>query len=371
MNEKKGFTILEVMVSLAIFSIVAAAAMSFYKFQTRESAVSSRKKIAQEAATLALMRLKKDVIAAGLGVSEPLLGREDLALYVLDGGGAQAPDELYVSSAPHVDLDLTPTRPDGDGTERQPYAFFPYGSAKPGEDKTWFTLAAGAKELKMSDVNFSVDQRSLGALIIRNGADRYKSRANDSSFTISTTDEADLSPKQKEKGRHDVTFEWTSGVAGGEEAAPAVRYWLNTAQDASSARPHQNRGSLMRNDVALVGAQTTVAGFKADSLAPLMKVTDFQVRCLFDDGNWSPDSVTFGDPNYGPANLRYVEVMVRYIIRSGDIATGGYLTPDDVKDPQFRIVGDTTKGRWMIGGTVVLRATPRNIVLTRYLGGGE
>ena len=127
MNEKNGFTILEVMVALAIFSIVAAAAMSFYKFQPREGAISSKKKIAQEAAALALMRLKKDILGAGLGLAEREVGREDLAMFVVDGGGT-VPDELYLSSAPYVDLDLTPTKPDG--STPQPYSFFPYGSAQ-------------------------------------------------------------------------------------------------------------------------------------------------------------------------------------------------------------------------------------------------
>ena len=158
-------------------------------------------------------------------------------------------------------------------------------------------------------------------------------------------------------------------MAGGEEVAPAVRYWLNTAQDTSNpTKPNQSRGTLMRNNVAVVGAQATVAGFKADALAPLMKVTDFQVRCLFDDGNWSPDTVTFGDVNHGPANLRLVEITVRSLIRSGQGSSGGYRTPNDVRDSKFRISGDDTVGRWIIGGTIVMRATPRNLVLTKYLG---
>jgi len=371
MNEKNGFTLLEVMIALAIFSIVAAAAMSFYKFQTRESAVSSRKKIAQEAAALALMRLKKDIIASGLGLSETDVGREDLAMFVSDGGGT-APDDLYLSNAPYVDLDLTPTKPDGTGKTPQPYSFFTYGSAKPGEGKAWFSQNSGleSKQLVVSDVRFSVDKRALGALIMRNSAtgERFKSRANDSAFEID--DSPPATDPQKEQGRHNVTFKWTDAMAGGEEVAPAVRYWLNTAPDGTGPKRHQNRGTLMRNDVAVAGAQSTVSGFTADELAPMMKVTDFQVRCVFDDGNWSPDSVGFGDPGYTPKELRYVEVTVRYLIRSGDIASGGFLTPNDVRDPKFRIAGDDTKGRWMIGGTIVLHATPRNIVLTKYLGGG-
>ncbi len=362
---------MEVLIALAIFSIVAAAAMSFYKFQTRESAVSSRKKIAQEAATLALMRLKKDIVGSGLGLAELGVGREDLAMFVVDGGGS-VPDELYLSSAPYINLDLTPTIADGRGNTPQPFAFFPYGSAKPGEDKVWFALSAGDRELwnvpVLSNVNYSVDQRALGALIVRNSpvGERYKSRVNDSGFKITTS----ATNPQKEKGQHALKFEWSSAAAGGEEVAPAVRYWLNTAEDGVGPRRHQNRGTLMRNDVALVGAQATVTGFTADALAPLMKVTDFQVRCCFDDGNCSPDSVNFDDPGYGPKELRYVEITVRYIIRSGDISSGGFLTPNDVRDPKFRIPNDNTKGRWIIGGTIVLRATPRNIVLTKYLGGG-
>ncbi|MFH1116362.1 MAG: prepilin-type N-terminal cleavage/methylation domain-containing protein [Pseudomonadota bacterium] len=368
MNERKGFTLLEVMVSLAIFAIVAAAAMTFYKFQTRESAISSRKKIAQEAAALALMRMKRDIIGAGLGLAEPDLAREDLAIFV-SNGSSTAPDEIYLSSAPYIDLDLTPT--ESDGSTPRKYSFFPFGSAIPGEDKSWFSVSGGAMDLVLSDVRFSVDQRSLGALIIRNGADRFKSRSNDSGFKVEATAAADLTTEQKEAGRHNVTLSWTTAMAGGEEVAPAVRYWLSTAADASAAKPNQNRGTLMRNDVALLGAQSTLTGFQADTMAPLMKVTDFQVRCLFSDGSWSPDTVTFDDSGYGPANLRVVEVSVSYIIRSGRSSSGGYATPDDVKDPKFRIAGDDTMGRWMIGGTIVVRATPRNIVLTRYLGGGS
>jgi prepilin-type N-terminal cleavage/methylation domain-containing protein len=377
MNERNGFTLLEVMVAMAIFAIVAAAAMSFYKFQTRESGVSSRKKIAQEAATLALMRLKKDIIAAGLGLAETDVGREDLAVFVSDGGGT-VPDELYLSSVPYVDLDLAPTKPET-GTTPQPYAFFTYGSAKPGEGKAWFSQNSGGaaanwsmdkKQLVVSDVRFSVDKRALGAIIIRNnGAERFKPSENDS-VSITTTPKEDLTEEQKETGRHHVTFSWTNDLDSGAEVAPAVRYWLNTAVDGTGSKQHQNRGTLMRNDVAVAGAQASMSGFTADEYAPLMKVTDFQVRCCFDDGNCSPDSVNFDDVDHTPKELRYVEVTVRYIIRSGDISSGGYLTPNDVSDSKFRIAGDNTKGRCMIGGTIVLRATPRNIVLTKYLGGG-
>ena len=360
MKNTRGFTILEILVALAIFSIVAAAAMSFYKFQTRQGTGSARKKIAQETATLALMALKRDIIGAGFAVAE---ARKAMAMYVLDGGSS-TPDEIYVNHCPYVDLDLGPSKP-GEPDVAQPYAFFALGElGEAGKDKAWFELDAGVSELVITDVNLSIDKHSLGALILRNSADSYISRKNDSGFSVTSTATTD----QKEEGKHTLTFNWTTPVGSGVEAAPAVRWWLNTQVGTDP----QKAGTLYRNTTAVAGAQASFTGLTADTQIPLMKVTDFQIRCLYEDGTtWSPDTVDFGDTGYDSETLRLVEITVSYIVRVGASEAGGYSTPTDIKNPKYRIAGDTTPGPWIPGGTYVLRATPRNIVLSKYLGPTE
>lgn len=360
MKNTKGFTILEVLVALSIFAVMAAAAMSFYKFQTRQGTGSARKKIGQETATLALMTLKRDIIGAGYSVAE---ARKEMSLFIADGG-TTGTDELYVNSCPYVDLDLGPSKP-GEPDTPQPYSFFTLGElGEAGKGKAWFELDPGVNQLVISDVNISIDKHALGALILRNGADNYLSQGNDNQFRVTTSS----TPDQKEKGKQTLTFDWTTPVGSGVEAAPAIRYWLNTAVGTDPAKA----GTLYRNTTAIAGAQASFTGLTADSQVPLMKVTDFQVRCLFDDGTtWSPDTVNFGDPGFDAETLRLVEITVRYLVRIGATQAGGYNTPDQVRDPRFRIPGDTTKGPWVIGGTYVLRATPRNIVLSQYLGPSE
>lgn len=378
MNDRKGFTLLEVMVSLAIFAIIAAVAMSFFKFQTRQGAGSGRKKIAQEAATLALMTLKRDIIGSGFGVSE---AKKNLALFVLNGTDT---DELYLNKAYHINMDLGVSDPsDSTGTTPQPLSFFTLGQlGATGNGKAWFLMDGGATELVLSDINRTIDRHSLGALIT-NGTDGYLSKENDSSFEIEETPTPPTA-EQKEKGKHTLKFKW-SGDAG-TEVAPAVRYWLNLAEDVSESgwKRHLRRGTLYRNNTAIIGAQNSIDGL-SDSLSkesnlPLVKVTDFQIVCVFDDGTGagtedaiveSPRDGNFGDIGFTPDLLKFVKVKVRYIIRGGQAESGGASTPDKIHQTSFRIPGDLTPGPWIIGGEYVLRATPRNLVLTNILGPTE
>jgi prepilin-type N-terminal cleavage/methylation domain-containing protein len=362
MNSTKGFTLLEVLVALAIFSMVAAAAMTFYRYQTKQGAASGRKKIAQETATLSLMRLKRDIVGAGFSLVEAERG--NLAAWVVDGAG-EDPDELLLSSCPYVDLDLAATKPAA-ASEPQPYSFFTFGSLKAGQDKAWFELPGGSTELVLSDVNRAVDKRSLGALILSDPANPFLAYDEDDkeAFKIQESSTTD----QDKKGKHDLKFKWLTGVAA--DAAPAVRYRLRLAEDTGPTlkERHQNRGTLLRNEVAIAGAQATPTGFTGDATAPLVKITDFQVRCQFNDGQWSPDDVTFGSSGHGGANLRLIEVTVRYLIRSAQSETGGFGSPDKVNKKGFRIPNDTTFGPWIVGGTYVMRVAPRNIILFNYLG---
>ena len=72
MSKRNGFTILELLVTMAVFAVVAAAALALFQFQAKSSAGSNVRKIGSEAATLALMTIQRDIERAGLGLMQQL-----------------------------------------------------------------------------------------------------------------------------------------------------------------------------------------------------------------------------------------------------------------------------------------------------------
>ncbi|MGB6063398.1 MAG: prepilin-type N-terminal cleavage/methylation domain-containing protein [Desulfomonilaceae bacterium] len=69
MKDSKGFTLVEMMVAAGLLTLALAGAMSFFIYQSRIGADSSKMKTARENLTLALSLLQRDIMVAGYGVS--------------------------------------------------------------------------------------------------------------------------------------------------------------------------------------------------------------------------------------------------------------------------------------------------------------
>ncbi|MBI4963377.1 MAG: prepilin-type N-terminal cleavage/methylation domain-containing protein [Desulfomonile tiedjei] len=377
MNKRNGFTILELLVTMAVFAIVAAAAIALFQFQTKASAGSNKRKFAGEAVTLALMTIQRDIERAGMG----LMKQQPLALMVNDGG-TDRPDELYLSYSEHVNMGLA---------RDKTYSFFDLGSAA-GQGKLWFTMAGGTS-LALADVGAWVgtDGASppIGGVIRRQGTNKPDT------ITLKSFKPETQSGTQKSKNQRTVTLEFPAGVGG--NVAPAVSYRLIASAADRDAFPIGSKpqlGTLMRNGLPNSGAGLPlIGGWEGQQPSPV-KVTDFQVRCGFARGVtcnfaqyyqdkstacWAPDSGNaLGDLGWEIGNLRVIEVTIKYIVidRGGGADypnPAGYPGPDPRRGTGmtikgFGLVGDSTYGPWAMGGSQTITVAPRNIVLGQYLG---
>jgi type II secretory pathway pseudopilin PulG len=359
-REETGFTIMELMVVLGIFMIVVAGVISFYQHQSREGLTAARKKLAEEAARLAMMTMTKDIMQAGLGLE----GRENLAMFVSKGASASIPDAMYLSYSYHLDMDRT-----GDKANSF-YDGLSGGTSTPGLNKVWFLLA-GTPQITLKDVNTAIDYNSMCSLITDTSP--FYVTLQKTNFTDSQ------SGSQDTQNRKDITIAWT-GLPNTGTISPAISYTLSKAKDtlATGEMQYYPMGRLLRNDVPVLGADSK-------ELRPLIKVTDFQIRCRFrGDTGSDGDCIECPDPTGTPGwtqtklkDLRLLEITLRYIWRSPG---AGFATPDSIPDTMrdawsedashggYRLVGDLTPGPWSSGGVQRFTVSPRNIVMTQYLG---
>jgi len=368
MKKRNGFTILELMVTMAVFAIVAGAAVSLFQFQSKSSAGANTRKMAGEAVTLALMTIQRDVERAGMG----LMNQPPLSLLVTNGGTGK-PDELYVSFSEHVSMSL--------GRDKT-YSFFDAGSAL-GKDKLWFSLSGGSF-VTLADVGAWVGTYDtappIGALIRQSGtskpvADILKKFA------------ATQSAAQRQKNQCTMTLTLSGGVSG--NAAPAISYKLIASATDQTAYPSGSKpqlGTLMRNGIPLAGGGVPLIGAWEGGKPPFIKVTDFQIRCgFFKTGCdftqyytdrtktqcWTPDNGSaLGDLGWEIDKLRAIEVTIKFIVK--DKGGGAkYPDPDEpygMKLAGFGIADDKTPGPWALGGAQTITIAPRNVVLGQYLG---
>jgi len=364
------------MVTMAVFAIVAGAAVSLFQFQSKSSAGANVRKIAGEAVTLALLTIQRDVERAGMG----LMNQPKLSLLVTNGGTGK-PDELYVSFSEHVSMSL--------GRDKN-YSFFDAGSEL-GKDKLWFTLSGGSTLVKsdgttpaLTDVGAWIGTDGaappIGALIRQSGASKPVA-------DILKSFSATQSAAQKKKNQCTITLTLSGGVSG--NAAPAISYKLIASASDQTAYPSGSKpqlGTLMRNGIPLAGGGVPLIGAWEGEKTPFIKVTDFQIRCgFFKTGCdftqyytdrtktqcWSPDNGSaLGDLGWEIDKLRAIEVTIRYIVK--DKGGGAkYPDPDEpygMKVAGFGIADDKTYGPWALGGDQTITIAPRNVVLGQYLG---
>ncbi len=83
MKNSKGFTLVEMMVAAGLLALALAGAMSFFIYQSRTGADSSKFKTARQDLTLALTLMKRDITLAGCGVA----GDKTLSLVLISNYG--------------------------------------------------------------------------------------------------------------------------------------------------------------------------------------------------------------------------------------------------------------------------------------------
>lgn len=352
MRNERGLTLIELMVSFAIFSILLAGVVSFYQFQSKISAGASKRKISHEVTTAALAAIRSDIMQAGTGlrgnVSQAGSGtrrQSHMAVFVRyhDAFHPSNPDSLYLNCTDYLDMSLPPG-------SSFPASFFSDTSV-PGVGKTWFELESGVTEAYVDQVHANVRQATMDRAIV---IPDTPGAAYIESLTVAP-DTAGIDPN-KNTQKLKLSFE-SSGGAGKRYVAPSISYELSVA-DADV----RQRGRLLRNGETLIGGTNNAWE------VPMIKVTDFKIRCRFRDLT-AADGTAWAqlDPQpggtYTADQLLLIEVTVRYLVRD---MQGGYETPNNGPSG-FRIEGDTTHGPWMVGGTRTITVSPRCLVLMQYL----
>ncbi len=352
MRNERGLTLIELMVSFAIFSILLAGTVSFYQFQSKISAGASKRKISHEVATAALAAIRSDIMQAGTGlrgtISQAGYGtrpQSHMAVFVQyhDAFNPNDPDALYLNCTDYLDMSLPPG-------SSYPTSFFSDTSIQ-GVGKSWFELDSGVTDAYVEQVHANVAQATMDRAIV---IPDTPGSAYIESLTVAP-DGTGIDP-QKNTQKLKLSFGSTGG-AGKRYAAPSVSYELSLLDE----NPTQ-RGRLVRN------GETMIGGSKNPGEVPIIKVTDFKIRCRFRDPT-AADGTSWAqlDPmpggSYTVDQLLLIEVTLRYLVRD---MQGGYETPND-GPPGFRIEGDATHGPWMVGGTRTITVSPRCLVLMQYL----
>lgn len=395
-----GFTILELVVAIAVFSIVLGAAVSISQFQARKGAGSTVRKMANEAVALAIMQIRRDIVRAGFGLldDQGTSGNPAVRLSVfVQNGSSGAPDELLLSFSDHIEMDIDATK------QNSFFSMFtstPHGSSDTTHSFVSWSLAT-QNLLQMPNVNTAIDATSIGGLITmtNTGTVGFIDSAHDSTWKVSP-----VSGTQNYNNKtQTLQMQWNTPFTG--KVAPAICYLLNLAPASNitlqpvtptlkDRQGDYTRGQLLRNGVPLIGGATGGSSTTASAMPPYIKVTDFQVRCGFyidssrdfstyfadstSIAGWTPDGgKTFGQTtgglNYTAENLRVLEITLKYIIRDKG---GGNLWPGEISTPGFNITSartpdtqnDYTAGPWAIGGTYTVLISPRTLTLGKQLG---
>jgi prepilin-type N-terminal cleavage/methylation domain-containing protein len=277
----RGFTLVEMMVSMLIFSLLLSGVLAFFFQQSHSMTESRAAKTVKEAVNSALRVVANDLLHAGAGIADPLSptgGRfPELSLLVESVGGSQ---QLYVNWSGFLDYDAIPNF-----GEPANSVFSSRGYVDLGMPSSTFEMRLIPDSVKVS--------RDIGALIVN-------------SNNSVTAESCNIEVSEKENGKQTLTFtildkekESDSSKEVEGQVSPAIVYkW---AQDEES----DSGGRLFRNGIPLLGG--LVAGNK-------FQVTGFHVQCKFSDPlkgtEWSPrDGTTAG---YQMKNLRLVRVTIDY-----------------------------------------------------------
>jgi|GEM_PF-2351172 len=353
-RSRNGFTLVELIVAIAVFSIVVGAAVALSQFQAKKGAASTIRKMANEAIAMAVMQIRRDIVRAGYGLlDDKESGNPAVRLSLLAVQGTSgAPDKLLLSFSDHMEMDLDPAK------QNSFFGMFSedrHGLSTATKSWVWWSLV-NQSLLQMPSVNTAIDGTSIGGVITMTstGTVGYKdSQTEGTSWAVTPVS----GTQNYDNKTQTLQVQWGSPYTG--KVVPAVVYTVNLGPasnisldpDTAKDRPADyTRGQLLRNGVPLVGAGTAdIDPTTRAARPPYIKVTDLQIRCGFyidsthdfstyftnpsSTAGWTPDAATFGSGSYTAENLRAIEITVKYICRDKG---GGNFYPYQIQtDPRF------------------------------------
>jgi hypothetical protein len=414
---------MELMVAMAVFTIVVGAAVTLSHFQAKKGAGSTMRKMANEAIALAAMQLRRDIVRAGFGLLDDDPDAVDsagrLSVFVDDAGKlhnasapAGGPDVLLLNFSDHLQMDLDPKKPNSFFSM---FASSPRGQGDSTTNPWVFWKLVNQTVLQLPNVSMAIDGTSTLGLVTISSTGVVGYKCKDGTLLGDNLRVADPINQNYTNKTQTFRLQWDTAYTG--KVAPAIAYMLSFAQNSKITCSDPDRvkdyarGRLLRNGVPLIGGgeeefDCPAAGGKATGRVPFIKVTDFQIPCGFyikvgstiydfanyftdptDVSGWTPDGnkvfgQTTGGFKYTPENLRAIEITIKYIYRDKGAGIKGSLYPSDLKmDPNpandpYSINSartpdsqdDKTPGPWAIGGTYTFMVSPRTIVLKKQFG---
>ncbi len=330
-REPKGFTVTEMMVAMAVMSVILLITITFFRFQSQISGTSTRDRSGRQGVTLALTALQRDILQAGYGVAR----YPQLAFMFGDGWNVNTTHTIQSRSDPRFNLpaygtlwinygqylkSTIPTIPGS--TPAQQYAKWPslvYNLLP----LTNTDLTGGTFYIPAADnpaqypvaPEANANTNNIGAIIVWPNAPTG-SEANRSATPVTqpvnpATATAQVAVGQTNKNPPSgivTQFQVASPPGGLFWFAPAVVY--NFVPANPNATP-PTLGIITRNqDPNQPLVQSTFLGDRS------LAIVDFQIRALYSSGAvqvWMPDAGTL-PTGISSSNLRYVETKIVYRI---------------------------------------------------------
>ncbi len=285
--DSKGFTLVEVLVSVLISAIIILMGFSFFIYQSKGSGTAAKEMVSDEEVSLTLNLLKRDIIHAQGGINQ----NPELAVFVTDENNKAdgAYHELYINYGRILSGHFSPAV-----NVFKSFAYLTQNAVAGSQfmielpmiqTPTTPSLDAQAQGLQqdfLAHIGAAIiepNPYAPGTIIVRdvNGA---------------TTGAA---------GSRACQFTFTGGGPGMAKYnfTPATVYRWGQVQVA----PGEQYGVINRNGRLLLGGSRTLT------------VQDFRIRGLFVDTDgvtlrWTPDYKAFG--LMPAANLRLIEATIRY-----------------------------------------------------------
>ncbi len=283
--KKNGFTLLELMVSLAILGIVVGAIFAIFGHQEESYVKGKRMKEIQETAQPAIEIIKKDLIMAGWAVDPKM------AFFIQDGGTGTS-DSIYINDWTFVDEDELldeiygyTTISSGSGT-----------SAISIQDGDIDTSANGKNGIcpKPSDIRHCNDD---------NNPDEFAAGIYQFIITDGTTT---TGPSIGRITGYDGSTITLDRSVQGTKVAPAIYYGVNSS-----------RSSLQRSSISTPGGATEGALLANN-------IVDMQVAYRDNNGIWYCDSSTSTCPMnpFDPTSIDLIRVSL--VVRTSGKTSFGF-----------------------------------------------
>ena len=346
----EGFTIVEIMVVMAVMAVILLIATAFFRNQTQMSRTSTKDRSGRQGITLALTQLQRDLVQAGYGM--PLYSQ-----------GALCFGDSNTASNTHNNLN--PQDPNFNthvyGTAWISYGDYILSSLPVAYPTSWPSLVYNLTPMSNTDLaggSFSIPAadnpstsggatplattyaNSIGAIIYWPGAGLFGSNAVNVNFNPPQTPNVKTDAVKGNKMAtppSGVVAQFTvPTVPGGTFSfTPAVVYNF-VAGNANTT------GYITRNQQTWLGDRS-------------LDILDFQVRALYGatgqaTQRWAPTNADFS--TLTPRDLRYVEIKIVYMILDSDSTL-------ETRYAQF------TAGQ-INAVTKTLRVSPRTVVLSTY-----